>query len=80
MLYALDEINKDPKILPGIKLGALIMDTCYSEAYALNQSLEFVRDLIGTMDPEQYSCADGNAPNFVDPPQPVSGVIGTCEH
>ena len=28
MLYALDEINSNPKILPNISLGAMILDTC----------------------------------------------------
>lgn len=29
MLFALDEINQDPDLLPGIKLGAQILDTWY---------------------------------------------------
>jgi metabotropic glutamate receptor 2/3 len=28
MLYTLDEINKDPSILPGIFIGTEIFDTC----------------------------------------------------
>ena len=28
MLYALDEINSNAKILPNISLGAMILDTC----------------------------------------------------
>jgi len=47
MLYALDRINEDPSILPGIRLGAHILDSCGSASYALNQSLEFVKGLIG---------------------------------
>ena len=43
MLYALDEINNDPHILPGVTLGAVILDTCSSDTYALDQSMEFVR-------------------------------------
>lgn len=43
MLYALDEINKDPYLLPNISLGALILDSCSSDTYALEQSMEFVR-------------------------------------
>lgn len=43
MLYALDLINEDPNILPNITIGAVILDTCSSDTYALDQSMEFVR-------------------------------------
>lgn len=43
MLYAMDEINKNPDLLPNVTLGALILDSCSSDTYALEQSMEFVR-------------------------------------
>ncbi|KAF4533388.1 hypothetical protein B566_EDAN003679 [Ephemera danica] len=43
MLYAMDEINQDPDLLPNVSLGALILDSCSSDTYALEQSMEFVR-------------------------------------
>ena len=43
MLYAMDKINKDPTILPNVSLGALILDSCSSDTYALEQSMEFVK-------------------------------------
>lgn len=44
MMFALDQINKrEPNILPNISLGALIIDSCSSDTYALEQSMEFVR-------------------------------------
>lgn len=43
MLYALDLINADPKLLPNLTLGATILDTCSSDTYALEQSMEFFR-------------------------------------
>lgn len=43
MLLAMDEINNDPDLLPNITLGALIIDSCSSDTYALEQSMEFVR-------------------------------------
>ena len=43
MLYALDEINADPSILPNISLGAVVLDTCSNPSYALEQAMEFVR-------------------------------------
>ncbi|KAL6267343.1 hypothetical protein P5V15_000418, partial [Pogonomyrmex californicus] len=43
MLYVLDEINADIELLPNTTLGALIIDSCSSDTYALDQSMEFVR-------------------------------------
>lgn len=44
MMYALDQINKyDPNLLPNVTLGSLIIDSCSSDTYALEQSMEFVR-------------------------------------
>lgn len=43
MLYAIDEINKDDKLLPNITLGTVVIDSCSSDTYALEQSMEFVR-------------------------------------
>ena len=43
MLYALDEINSDQRILPNISLGAVVLDTCSNPSYALEQAMEFVR-------------------------------------
>lgn len=43
MLYVLDQINNDTELLPNTTLGALILDSCSSDTYALDQSMEFVR-------------------------------------
>jgi hypothetical protein len=43
MLYAVDEINKDRHLLPNVTLGTVIIDSCSSDTYALEQSMEFVR-------------------------------------
>ncbi|PAV78727.1 hypothetical protein WR25_19872 [Diploscapter pachys] len=56
MLYALDKINEQKDFLNGYKLGALILDSCSNPSYALNQSLEFVRDMIGSSDASSYVC------------------------
>nr|CAD7443783.1 unnamed protein product [Timema bartmani] len=43
MIFTLNQINNDPKILPGIKLGMLAFDSCDSQSYGLEQSLNFVK-------------------------------------
>lgn len=44
MMYALDIINmNDTELLPNVTLGSLIIDSCSSDTYALEQSMEFVR-------------------------------------
>lgn len=44
MMYALDKINnEDVDLLPNVTLGSLILDSCSSDTYALEQSMEFVR-------------------------------------
>nr|XP_020137893.1 metabotropic glutamate receptor 6 isoform X5 [Microcebus murinus] len=46
MLYALDRVNADPALLPGVRLGARLLDTCSRDTYALEQALSFVQALI----------------------------------
>ncbi|XP_042234461.1 uncharacterized protein LOC121874399, partial [Homarus americanus] len=46
MMYALDMINQDPVLLPNLTLGALILDTCSSDTFALEQSMEFFKSSI----------------------------------
>uniref|UniRef100_UPI00398F3608 metabotropic glutamate receptor 2 n=1 Tax=Pristiophorus japonicus TaxID=55135 RepID=UPI00398F3608 len=76
MLFALDAINKDAAILPGIKLGAHILDTCSKDTYALEQSLEFVRSSLTKVDETEYICPDGSYAIHDDMTFAIAGVIG----
>lgn len=76
MMLALDEINKDDHILPGLRLGAHILDTCSKDTYALEQSLEFVRASLTKVDDMEYTCPDGSYAIHDDVPLAISGVIG----
>jgi len=84
MLYAIDQINADPTLLPGISLGCHILDTCLRDTYALEQSLEFIRPYMSSLSSEvQPVCADGKPPmHDASQPrqqqqlQPIAGVIG----
>ncbi|XP_076042136.1 metabotropic glutamate receptor-like [Oratosquilla oratoria] len=76
MLYAVDLINNDTNLLPNITLGVNILDTCSTDSYALNQSLEFIRASLNTMDTAGLQCSDGKEPKMKYRVMPVRGVIG----
>ncbi|XP_046477673.1 metabotropic glutamate receptor 6 isoform X1 [Neodiprion pinetum] len=68
MLYTLQQINQDPDILPGIKLGALVFDSCDNPSHALKQALYFVKGFIAhvnTYHQQEFHCLDGSAPKFL---------------
>uniref|UniRef100_K7FQJ1 Glutamate metabotropic receptor 6 n=1 Tax=Pelodiscus sinensis TaxID=13735 RepID=K7FQJ1_PELSI len=75
MLYALDQINADPQLLPNLTLGARILDTCSRDTYALEQSLTFVQALI-QKDTSDVRCADGRPPPLTQPPSHVLCGMG----
>lgn len=43
MLYTLDWLNNQTDFLPGIKLGAYVLDDCDRDTYGLEQSIDFIK-------------------------------------
>lgn len=77
MLFALDRINRDPRLLPGVRLGAHILDSCSKDTYALEQALDFVRaSLSRGADGSRHICPDGSYATQDDAPTAITGVIG----
>ena len=78
MLYAINKVNEDDTILPGVRLGANIMDTCSRDTYALEQALEYVRASMTSLETPRYECNDGSQAQVVgvSPKEAVMGVIG----
>ena len=72
MLFAIEQINQNPHLLPGIELGALILDTCSDDNYALEQSLQFVHSRLAS---RTCTCANQSTNEPVDH-QNVFGVVG----
>ena len=74
MLYAVDRINADAALLPGITLGAHLLDTCSRETYALDQSLDFIRpSLSGNLRCANWSHTGGARESNVGN---IVGVVG----
>ncbi|XP_037942460.1 metabotropic glutamate receptor-like [Teleopsis dalmanni] len=78
MLYAVDRVNNDTSLLPGITIGVHILDTCSRDTYALNQSLQFVRASLNNLDTSAFECPDESTPRMRKNASsgPVFGVIG----
>ncbi|XP_051916201.1 metabotropic glutamate receptor 3 [Hippocampus zosterae] len=76
MLFAIDAINRDPVLLPGVSLGVHILDTCSRDTYALEQALEFVRASLTKVDDSEFICPDGSYALQDDSPLAIAGVIG----
>jgi hypothetical protein len=44
MMYAIDLINADPNLLPNMKLGARVYDTCDRDSIAMEKCINFISD------------------------------------
>ncbi|XP_051952750.1 metabotropic glutamate receptor 3-like isoform X1 [Xyrauchen texanus] len=76
MLFAIDQINQDVGLLPGVALGVHVLDTCSRDTYALEQALEFVRASLTKVDDAEFICPDGSYALQEDSPLAIAGVIG----
>lgn len=78
MLYAIDRINNDPSILPGLTLGVHMLDTCNRDTFALDKTLEFLRAHMSSINfDSDYRCPDGQKPvSASGVTSRISGVIG----
>ena len=77
MLFAIDRINNDNNILPGLQIGVHILDTCSFDTYALEQCMDFIKAQLTTIDLADYKCEDGKTPKYMRL-KPVVGVIGAA--
>nr|XP_042903684.1 metabotropic glutamate receptor 2-like [Parasteatoda tepidariorum] len=45
MLYTMDWVNNQKNFLPGIKLGAYVLDDCDKDTYGLEQAVDFIKGI-----------------------------------
>ncbi|XP_054707445.1 metabotropic glutamate receptor 6-like [Uloborus diversus] len=76
MLYTMDWINSQKDFLPGIKLGAYILDDCDKDTYGLEQAVDFIKGSISNIDDGTYRCPDGSSPTIRH--KRISGVLGAA--
>ncbi|CAK9294580.1 unnamed protein product [Gordionus sp. m RMFG-2023] len=65
---AVEMINEDPSILPDIKLGIEVRDSCWYSSIALGQTIEFIRD--------QISVTSTNSVDYAEEPLVSNYVNG----
>nr|AYV89288.1 metabotropic glutamate receptor 8-like isoform X1 [Tetranychus evansi] len=76
MLYTLDWINNQEDFLPGITLGAYILDDCDKDTYGLEQAVDFIKGSISNIGEGTYFCKDGSTPALEQ--RVISGVLGAA--
>ncbi|XP_071635324.1 metabotropic glutamate receptor B isoform X1 [Temnothorax longispinosus] len=71
MLYTLDTLN-DREIVPGVKIGAHILDDCDKDTYGLEMAVDFIKGSISNIDGAEYHC------NKTAVRKVISGVVGAA--
>ncbi|XP_072753818.1 uncharacterized protein [Anoplolepis gracilipes] len=71
MLYTLDKLN-DQEIVPGVKIGAHILDDCDKDTYGLEMAVDFIKGSISNIDGAEYHC------NKTAVRKVISGVVGAA--
>ena len=77
MMFAIDLINNDPNILPGLTVGMHILDTCSYDTFALEQCMDFIKAQLSTFEVNEKRCTVYRQPTD-HRAKPVAGVIGAA--
>ncbi|ODN00905.1 Metabotropic glutamate receptor 8 [Orchesella cincta] len=78
MLYTIDYINNHG-IIPGVKIGAYILDDCDKDTYGLEQAVDFIKGSISNIDDVDITgaCADGEVHGGIKH-RVIAGVVGAA--
>ncbi|XP_058794617.1 metabotropic glutamate receptor 2 isoform X2 [Phymastichus coffea] len=71
MLYTLDWLNERDTV-PGVKIGAHILDDCDKDTYGLEMAVDFIKGSISNIDGAEYHC------NKTAIRKVISGVVGAA--
>ena len=71
MMYAIDIINSDSALLPGVELGYDIRDTCHSETVGLDEAMDLI-----ISDRRERSCMSSNSTAYDAIVPATSGIVG----
>ncbi|XP_043680189.1 uncharacterized protein LOC122634865 isoform X1 [Vespula pensylvanica] len=71
MLYTLDRLNQ-AQTVPGVKIGAHILDDCDKDTYGLEMAVDFIKGSISNIDGAEYHC------NKTTVRKVISGVVGAA--
>ena len=74
-LRTLDEINAKKELLPNITLGADIRDSCWYAPVALEQSIDFIKNSIASMEKAMNRSGKGDECSQ-NKDKPIAGLIG----
>ena len=78
MLFAVDQINKENTLLPNVTLGVSAHDTCGLETVALEESLEFIMELIRKENSVNCQSSLLGDEKLTKKPKIFAGVVGAA--
>ncbi len=75
-LKTLDEINNNPDLLPNVKLGCDIRDSCWYPPVALEQSIDFIKNSIASLEAKKNLSNQQDLRCGKTYDKPIAGLIG----
>ncbi|CAH0585966.1 unnamed protein product [Chrysodeixis includens] len=72
MLYTLDIVNNELRLIPGVTVGAHVLDDCDKDTYGLEMAVDFIKGSISNIDDAEYAC------NATAVRKVISGVVGAA--
>jgi len=75
-LKTIDEINNNSTLLPNVTLGCDIRDSCWYPPVALEQSIDFIKNSIASLEQINRTQSDKASSCSQSRGNPIAGLIG----